>query len=149
MDSDYCLFHNVVASHWVSNHKSSSPLDVGNLSAVDGNMMEVKTIGVWKTTFAKVGTQEEIMYPNSELSNKNIINYKTDFDWNDNVELDIASLDEEKITIIKQEVEQHNVNLKNSTYFECLKEKRKQRSEFVLHAQSLVNHTKNGGLQTS
>lgn len=31
----------------------------------------------------------------------------------------------------------HNVKVKNSTYFECLREKRKRRSEFVLHAQTV------------
>lgn len=45
------------------------------------------------------------MYPNSEQSSKNIINYKTDFDWNDYVELDVASLGERKIKILKQEIE--------------------------------------------
>ncbi|XP_021769954.1 mechanosensitive ion channel protein 4-like isoform X1 [Chenopodium quinoa] len=158
------------------------PFDVGDLCVIDGNMVEVKTIGVWKSTFSKVGMQEEVLYPNSELCNKNIINYKTEFDWNDYLELDTVSLDEEKIKILKQEIEKylddgengkftpgyncvevviteenikiainfrHNVNLKNSTYFECLKEKRKRRSEFILHAQCLVNHMKNGRTKTS
>ncbi|XP_021840051.2 mechanosensitive ion channel protein 10 [Spinacia oleracea] len=158
------------------------PFDVGDLCVIDGNMIEVKTIGVWKTTFLKVGLQEEVMYPNSELSSKNIINYKTDFDWNDYVELDVASLGERKIKILKQEIEKylddgekdiftagyncvevlttaenikiainfrHNVKVKNSTYFECLREKRKRRSEFVLHAQSLVYHMKNGTPEAS
>ncbi|XP_021774199.1 uncharacterized protein LOC110738138 [Chenopodium quinoa] len=158
------------------------PFDVGDLCVIDGNMVEVKTIGVWKSTFSKVGMQEQVLYPNSELCNKNIINYKTEFDWNDYLELDTVSLDEEKIKILKQEIEKylddgenckftpgyncvevviteenikiainfrHNVNLKNSTYFECLKEKRKRRSEFILHAQCLVNHMKNGNTKTS
>jgi len=42
--------------------------------------MEVKSIGVWKTTFSKIGeagNQVEVIYPNSELANKKVINYKT------------------------------------------------------------------------
>lgn len=37
----------------------------------------------------------------------------------------------------------HRVNLRNHTYFECLKEKRKLRSGFVLHAEDLVDQYKN------
>lgn len=66
--------------------------------------MEVRTIGVWKTTFSIIGTREEAIYPISELSTKNIINYKTDFDWNDYVELDVGSLAEESINILKEEI---------------------------------------------
>ena len=42
--------------------------------------MEVKSINVWKTTFSKTdeaGNQVEVIYPNSELANKKVINYKT------------------------------------------------------------------------
>lgn len=68
--------------------------------------MEVKTVGIWKTTFSKISVQEEVIYSNSELSNKNCINYKTDFNWNDNVEFEATSLDKEKIQNIIQEIEE-------------------------------------------
>ncbi|KNA16756.1 hypothetical protein SOVF_086210 [Spinacia oleracea] len=151
------------------------PFYVGDLCVIDGNMMEVRTIGIWKTTLSKVSTQEEVIYSNSELFNKSIINHKTNFDWNDYVELDVSSLDKKTIKILKNEIEEyldwvedkfipgynsvevltngdnvklivyfrHRVNLRNHTYFECLKEKRKLRSGFVLHAEDLVDQYKN------
>lgn len=67
--------------------------------------MEVRTVGIWKTTFLKVGTQEVMIYPNSELSKQIIINYNTDFDWNDSVELDLDPMTKKKIKILKQEIE--------------------------------------------
>lgn len=68
--------------------------------------MEVRTIGIWKTTLSKVSTQEEVIYSNSELFNKSIINHKTNFDWNDYVELDVSSLDKKTIKILKNEIEE-------------------------------------------
>ncbi|XP_056698725.1 mechanosensitive ion channel protein 5 isoform X2 [Spinacia oleracea] len=153
------------------------PFNVGDLCVIGEKMMEVRTVGIWKTTFLKVGTQEVMIYPNSELSKQIIINYNTDFDWNDSVELDLDPMTKKKIKILKQEIEKyldgnkekfiqgsnstevlttrdniklmvyfrHRVNLKNNTYFECLKEKRTLRSEFVLHAENLVDQYKNGG----
>lgn len=67
--------------------------------------MEVRTVGVWRTTFTKVSTQEKVIYSNSELSHKSIINHKTQFDWNDAVELNVGSLDAEKIKNLKQVIE--------------------------------------------
>ncbi|KMT01123.1 hypothetical protein BVRB_9g223750 [Beta vulgaris subsp. vulgaris] len=83
------------------------PFDVSDLCVIDGTMMEVRTIGIWKTTFTKVGTQEKVIYPNSELSKKNIINHKSDFDWNDYIEFDVDSMKDEKLKILKQEIEKH------------------------------------------
>ncbi|XP_056693006.1 mechanosensitive ion channel protein 5-like [Spinacia oleracea] len=156
------------------------PFDVGDLCAIDGKLMEVRTIGVWKTTFSIIGTREEAIYPISELSTKNIINYKTDFDWNDYVELDVGSLAEESINILKEEIRKlldgdkdkftqsfnwvavtfgdnfkiavnfrHNVNLKNNTYFECLKEKQKLRSEFIFRVRRLLDQKENAGSKAS
>ncbi|XP_048499775.1 uncharacterized protein LOC104889969 isoform X2 [Beta vulgaris subsp. vulgaris] len=76
-----------------------------SLEEIEKWMMEVRTIGVWITTFSKVGTREEVIYPNSDLSTKQIINHKTDFDWIDHVQLDVSSLEKEKIRDLKQEIE--------------------------------------------
>ncbi|KMT14473.1 hypothetical protein BVRB_4g072460 isoform B [Beta vulgaris subsp. vulgaris] len=153
------------------------PFSVGDLCIIDEKMMEVRTVGVWRTTFTKVSTQEKVIYSNSELSHKSIINHKTQFDWNDAVELNVGSLDAEKIKNLKQVIERyldgdkdkfkqgynsvdvltteldsmkltvylkHKVKLQNQTFFECLKEKRKLRSEFILYIENLVDRYKNG-----
>ena len=68
--------------------------------------MEVKTIGVWKTTFLKIGTQEEeVISPNSVLSTKTIINYKTNFDWSDTIELEVTCPEGVDTKILKRDVE--------------------------------------------
>ncbi|KAL2924167.1 Mechanosensitive ion channel protein 10 [Bienertia sinuspersici] len=63
------------------------PIDVGDLCFFDGQLMEVKSIGVWTTTFTKVDkfgtTLELVIYSNAELTKKTITNYKTKFDWSD------------------------------------------------------------------
>ncbi|XP_056683169.1 uncharacterized protein [Spinacia oleracea] len=139
-------------------------------------MMEVRTVGVWRTTFSKIGSQEEVIYSNSELATTSIVNHKTDFDWNESVEVDVGSLSNGKIKNLKEEIEKyldgnkdkytpgynsvevltdgdtlklvvcfrHKVNLKNSNFFKCLKEKRKLRSEFVLEAEKLADRNQNG-----
>ncbi|CAO2837271.1 unnamed protein product [Amaranthus hypochondriacus] len=171
------LFEGVMFAYVVN------PFNVGDLCILDGTMMEVKAVGVWRTLFDKVATQEEVIYTNSELSTKSIINHRTEFDWNDNLELDLGSLDKEKITHVKQELERyigdnedkfilgitsvevltsgekmsmklvinfkHRVNVRINTYFECLKEKRRLRSEFVLHAEDIVNRKINEGSSNS
>ena len=49
--------------------------------------MEVRSIGIWTTTFTNVDkfgmAQELMVYSNSELTNTTIINHKTRFDWSD------------------------------------------------------------------
>ena len=67
--------------------------------------MEVRTIGLWKTIFLKVETQEEVIYPNSELFNKLIINHKTDFDWSEHKELEFGILDAEKLKTLRLKIE--------------------------------------------
>ncbi|XP_074316686.1 uncharacterized protein LOC141652962 isoform X2 [Silene latifolia] len=84
------------------------PFDVGDLCIVDGRMMEVKSVGVWKTMFShieKIGTREEVIYPNSELAMKTIINHKTEFYWNDSVEFDVEHLDKQRIKELKTQIE--------------------------------------------
>ncbi|KAL2940916.1 Mechanosensitive ion channel protein 9 [Bienertia sinuspersici] len=78
------------------------PFDVGDLCIIDDNMLEVVTIGVWKTTFSKVDTREEVIYPNSDLASKTIINHKTEFDWNDNV--DVYVTDNKMIDTLEQTI---------------------------------------------
>ncbi|XP_074292522.1 mechanosensitive ion channel protein 10-like [Silene latifolia] len=65
------------------------PFDVGDLCIIDEKLLEVKRIGVWSTTFSKVrtlGKQHQVIYPNSVLAEKNVINHETIFDWDDNIE---------------------------------------------------------------
>ncbi|KNA07277.1 hypothetical protein SOVF_173410 isoform A [Spinacia oleracea] len=151
------------------------PFNVGDLCIIDEKMMEVRTVGVWRTTFSKIGSQEEVIYSNSELATTSIVNHKTDFDWNESVEVDVGSLRNGKIKNLKEEIEKyldgnkdkytpgynsvevltdgdilklvvcfrHKVNLKNSNFFKCLKEKRKLRSEFVLEAEKLADRNQN------
>ncbi|KAL2940865.1 Mechanosensitive ion channel protein 9 [Bienertia sinuspersici] len=83
---------------------SVHPFDVGDLCVIDQNMLEVITIGVWKTTFSKVDTQDEVIYPNLDLVNKVIINHKTEFDWNDNVDIYLDSMDNKTINRVKQKI---------------------------------------------
>ncbi|XP_021772052.1 mechanosensitive ion channel protein 9-like isoform X2 [Chenopodium quinoa] len=83
------------------------PFDVGDLCIIDQKMMEVRTIGFWKATFTIVGTQEEVMFTNSQLSNKDIVNHRSNFDWNDCIELDTTSLTKQKITKLKQKIAEH------------------------------------------
>lgn len=68
--------------------------------------MEVQAVGIWNTTFSIICKHEKVMYTNSELSNKNCINYKTEFDWNEHVEFDVTSLDQENIKNLKKEIEE-------------------------------------------
>ncbi|XP_074263276.1 mechanosensitive ion channel protein 10-like isoform X1 [Silene latifolia] len=93
------------------------PFNVGDLCVIDEKLLEVKRIGVWCTTFSKVrtvSTQQEIIYPNSGLATKNVINHKTDFDWTDYMELSLSSTDEEATKNLKHQIE---------TYLETEKEK--------------------------
>ncbi|XP_057515084.1 mechanosensitive ion channel protein 10-like isoform X2 [Amaranthus tricolor] len=176
-DTCKTLFEGVMFAYVVN------PFNVGDLCILDGTMMEVKAVGVWRTLFDKVATQEEVIYTNSELITKSIINHRTEFDWNDNLELDLGSLDKEKINHVKQQLEKyigdnedkfilgitcievltcgekmsmklvinfkHRVNVRINSYFECLKKKRSLRSEFVLHAEDIVNQKKNEGSSNS
>ncbi|XP_021862752.1 uncharacterized protein [Spinacia oleracea] len=99
------------------------PFDVGDLCVIEEKMMEVRTIGVWKTTFTKVGTQEEVIFTNSQLTSKDIINHKTEFDWNDCVELDVASLNKKQIMRLKEKIEKHledNEEKKFATGYNCV-----------------------------
>ncbi|KAJ8451924.1 hypothetical protein Cgig2_007407 [Carnegiea gigantea] len=50
------------------------PFTVGDLCIIDHIQMEVKQIGIWRTTFSKVGTEEEVLYPNSVLASQAIVN---------------------------------------------------------------------------
>ena len=52
---------------------------------------------VWNTTFSIIGEGKEFIYPNSALSEKAFINYKTDFDWSERVEFLVDDLSKEKI----------------------------------------------------
>ncbi|XP_074264664.1 uncharacterized protein LOC141587129 [Silene latifolia] len=84
------------------------PFNVGDLCVIDEKLLEVKKIGVWCTTFSKVrtvSTQQEIIYPNSELATKNVINHKTGFDWTDYIELSPSSTDEEATKNLKHQIE--------------------------------------------
>ncbi|KAL9233651.1 hypothetical protein vseg_008618 [Gypsophila vaccaria] len=86
------------------------PFDVGDLCFVDNSLLEVKTIGVWSTTFSKVrttGKQQEVIYPNSILATKNVINYKTEFDWNDKLEFTLSFPDEQTSKNLKGKIEEY------------------------------------------
>ncbi|KAK9735985.1 hypothetical protein RND81_04G243200 [Saponaria officinalis] len=86
------------------------PFDVGDLCVVDDNLFEVKRIGVWCTTFSKVrtvGKQQEVIYPNSALATKNVINHKTEFDWNDQISFSLKSVDKGKTENLKQQIESY------------------------------------------
>ncbi|XP_074292525.1 mechanosensitive ion channel protein 10-like [Silene latifolia] len=82
------------------------PFDVGDLCLIDGELLEVVRISVWCTTFSNVRTIDEkhqVIYPNSVLSQKNVINYKTNFNWTDCIEF-LCSPDK-KITVpLKQKI---------------------------------------------
>ncbi|KAH9622439.1 hypothetical protein KSS87_007772 [Heliosperma pusillum] len=65
------------------------PFDVGDLCLIDGQLLEVVRISVWCTTFSNVrtiGEQQQVIYPNSVLALKNVVNHKTNFNWHDQVE---------------------------------------------------------------
>ncbi|CAO2837272.1 unnamed protein product [Amaranthus hypochondriacus] len=149
------------------------PFDVGDLCVIDQKMMEVRTIGLWKTIFLKVETQEEVIYPNSELFNKLIINLKTDFDWSEHKELEFGILDAEKLKTLRLRIEnylcdeykftksfessvdilkitrdnikiavkfRHNVDhLKNQSYSQYFRIKRKLWSKFILRVHSFID----------
>ncbi|KAH9626938.1 hypothetical protein KSS87_003889 [Heliosperma pusillum] len=86
------------------------PFDVGDLCVIDEKMMEVKSIGVWKTTFSvvdKIGAHEDVIYPNIELMLKMVINLKTEFDWNDSIEFSAEHLDKQQIKKLVQHIEDH------------------------------------------
>ncbi|XP_074292543.1 mechanosensitive ion channel protein 10-like [Silene latifolia] len=83
------------------------PFDVGDLCRIDEKLLEVKRIGVWNTIFSNVrtvGEQQQIIYPNSVLALKNIINHKTSFDWNDYIEF-ITSPDNKITEPLKHKIE--------------------------------------------
>ncbi|XP_074292545.1 mechanosensitive ion channel protein 10-like isoform X2 [Silene latifolia] len=83
------------------------PFDVGDLCLIDGELVEVVRISVWCTTFSNVrtiGEQQQVIYPNSVLSQKNVINYKTNFNWTDRI--DFLCSKDKKITIpLKQKIQ--------------------------------------------
>ncbi|KAH9622438.1 hypothetical protein KSS87_007771 [Heliosperma pusillum] len=83
------------------------PFDVGDLCLIDEKLLEVSRIGVWSTIFANVrtvGEQQQIIYPNSVLALKNIINHKSHFDWNDYIEF-ITSPDNKITEPLKHKIE--------------------------------------------
>ncbi|XP_074294149.1 mechanosensitive ion channel protein 10-like [Silene latifolia] len=85
------------------------PFNVGDLCLIDQELLEVKRIGVWSTIFSNIRAiceQEQIIYPNSVLSLKNLINYKTSFNWRDCIEI-LCSPDK-KITVpLKHKLENY------------------------------------------
>lgn len=75
------------------NHKLFAAIIVGSNKLIL-LQMEVTAISIWTTTFTKVdktGTTEVVIYPNSELANKVIINHKTKFDWSDCLQFCLGS----------------------------------------------------------
>ncbi|KAH9622442.1 hypothetical protein KSS87_007775 [Heliosperma pusillum] len=83
------------------------PFDVGDLCVIDDKLLEVRRIGIWCTTFSKVrtiGKQQQIIYPNSVLALKNVVNHKTDFDWNDHIEF-LSSPDKKITEPLKRKIE--------------------------------------------
>ncbi|XP_074293870.1 mechanosensitive ion channel protein 10-like [Silene latifolia] len=86
------------------------PFDVGDLCVIDDKLLEVKRIDVWSTTFSNVrsiGKQQEIIYPNVDIAAKNLINHKTEFDWNDYLEFSLNSSDKKTTKIVKEEIEMY------------------------------------------
>ncbi|KAH9622441.1 hypothetical protein KSS87_007774 [Heliosperma pusillum] len=83
------------------------PFDVGDLCLIDEELLEVVRISVWCTTFSNVrtiGEQQQVIYPNSVLALKNVVNYKTNFNWTDRIEF-LCSPDK-KITVpLKQKIQ--------------------------------------------
>ncbi|GAB4842458.1 hypothetical protein Ancab_012431 [Ancistrocladus abbreviatus] len=65
------------------------PFDVGDQCLVDGSEMEVKRISILTTTFLKTSGGEEVIYPNSILGTKTIVNRKGEPDPNDYIELNL------------------------------------------------------------
>ncbi|KAJ8451925.1 hypothetical protein Cgig2_007408 [Carnegiea gigantea] len=63
--------------------------DVGDVCAIDDTQMEVKRIGIWKTTLVEVGSNKKVTHQNSILAGKLIIKYKGGLDLNDSVEYSI------------------------------------------------------------
>ncbi|CAO2832933.1 unnamed protein product [Amaranthus hypochondriacus] len=90
------------------------PFAVGDLCLIDDKLLEVKMPNVWKTTFSIVGEGKEFIYPNSELSNKAFINYKTHFDWSEHVEFHVDHLSKDKIHELTTKIEEY---LKNKDKF--------------------------------
>ncbi|XP_074316864.1 mechanosensitive ion channel protein 9-like isoform X2 [Silene latifolia] len=86
------------------------PFDVGDLCVIDEKMMEVKSIGVWKTAFSivdKAAAHEDVIYPNTKLMQKTVINHKTEFDWNDSIEFSAEHLDELQIAKLLEQIEDY------------------------------------------
>ncbi|GAB4842567.1 hypothetical protein Ancab_012543 [Ancistrocladus abbreviatus] len=65
------------------------PFDVGDQCLVDGSEMEVKRINILTTTFLKISGGEEVIFPNSILGTKTIVNLKGEPDPNDYIELNL------------------------------------------------------------
>ncbi|GAB4842465.1 hypothetical protein Ancab_012438 [Ancistrocladus abbreviatus] len=65
------------------------PFDVGDQCLVDGSEMEVKRISILTTTFLKTSGGEEVIYPNSILGTKTIVNLKGEPDPSDYIELNL------------------------------------------------------------
>ncbi|KAH9626937.1 hypothetical protein KSS87_003888 [Heliosperma pusillum] len=94
------------------------PFDVGDLCVIDEKMMEVKSIGVWKTAFSivdKVTAPEDVIYPNTKLMQKTIINHKSEFDWNDSIEFSAEHLDELQIKKLVEQIEHYLGKEKDKT----------------------------------
>ncbi|GMH17605.1 hypothetical protein Nepgr_019446 [Nepenthes gracilis] len=64
------------------------PFDVGDLCIIDNIEMEVKRMGILTTSFLKMGTKDQALYPNSILATKSIVNLK-ETDPTDFVELSL------------------------------------------------------------
>ncbi|KAL2941697.1 Mechanosensitive ion channel protein 4, partial [Bienertia sinuspersici] len=71
------------------------PFDIGDTCEIEDQKMEVKSIGVWTTIFAKLDDdggrkqKDVVIYPNRELISKVIIKNITEFDWRDELRLDL------------------------------------------------------------
>ncbi|XP_074292553.1 mechanosensitive ion channel protein 10-like [Silene latifolia] len=83
------------------------PFDVGDLCLIDGELLEVVRISVWCTTFSNIrtiGEQQQVIYPNSVLALKNVVNHKSNFNWNDQVEF-LSTPDKRITEPLRQKIE--------------------------------------------
>ncbi|GAB4842490.1 hypothetical protein Ancab_012464 [Ancistrocladus abbreviatus] len=74
------------------------PFDVGDrcLIANKDTEMEVKRMGILTTTFLKIGSKEEVIYPNSLLTSTPIVNLREDPDPNDSLEFSVDQSTEKR-----------------------------------------------------
>ncbi|GAB4842488.1 hypothetical protein Ancab_012462 [Ancistrocladus abbreviatus] len=120
------------------------PFDVGDrcLIADKDSEMEVKRMGVLTTTFLKIGSKEEAIYPNSLLSSKPIVNLREDPDPTDSLEFSVdKNTKKEQIEKLDEKIKAYLAGDSGSKYYSYRYEVKEngRTTKITIHFKNMMN----------